>query len=139
MFGVVIASCVTLVFCTLVTAQNDPHRGKINVPFEFYIGGVGFPAGQYILEAASPAYGKLRSIDGKNEQRLYFVQKSEKEQVEYFAPDGIPVKRPMVIFAKRYNKYYFSAVWSWFGLMQFTGFSSHPYDETKQVLITPVE
>jgi len=127
MFAIVIAAWVTVIFCILATAQEQPHRGKINASFEFDVGGVKFPPGQYILEAVSPSYGMIHSMDGKKEQTLYFEQTGE------------PVKNPRVIFAKRSNTYFFNAVWAWFGKMQFTGFTPRPDDETQEVPITPIQ
>ncbi len=109
-------------------SQNQPHRGKVNVPFEFSIGGATFPAGPYTLEAISPSYGYLRSTDGKRQEVLYFVQKK-----------SAPAKTPEVIFGKRFNKYYLAGIWGWFGWLQFTGFSPHDGDETKEVPITQAE
>ena len=47
-----------------------------------------------------------------------------------------PAKTPEVIFGKRFNKYYLAGIWGWFGWLQFTGFSPHDGDETKEVPIT---
>ncbi len=124
----VVLSCLFLGLSTVGFGQNQPHRGKINVPFEFSIGGVTFPAGPYTLEAISPSYGLLRSSDGKRQQALYFVQKK-----------SAPAKTPEVVFGKRFDKYYFAAIWGWFGWLQFTGFSPHDSDETKVVPITQAE
>jgi hypothetical protein len=121
-------SCLLLSLSIFGFGQNQPHRGKVNVPFEFSIGGVTFPAGQYTLEAISPSYGLLRSNDGKRQQALYFVQKK-----------SAPAKTPEVIFGKRFNKYYLAGIWGWFGWLQFTGFSPHEGDETKEVPITQAE
>jgi hypothetical protein len=107
--------------------QSQPHAGKISVPFEFEVGGTKFPAGQYILEAISASYGQIRSSDGKTQQTLYFVQTGE------------PEKSPRALFALRNKKYFFSGVLGWFGRMQYTGFSPHGDDETKEIPITGAE
>jgi hypothetical protein len=125
---IVALPCLLLGLSISGFGQNQPHRGKINVPFEFNIGGATFPPGQYTLEAISPSYGLLRSSDGKRQQVLYFVQKK-----------SAPAKTPEVIFGKRFNKYYLAGIWGWFGWLQFTGFSPHEGDETKQVPITQAE
>jgi hypothetical protein len=125
---IVVLPCLLLSLSMFGFGQNPPHRGKINVPFEFSIGGVTFPAGQYTLEAISPSYGLLRSSDGKRQQVLYFVQKK-----------SAPTKVPEVIFGKRFNKYYLAGIWGWFGWLQFTGFSPHEGDETKEVPIAQAE
>jgi len=101
-----------------------PHSGRIKVPFDFDVGGTKFPAGQYILDAITPSYGQIRSSDGKQQQTLYFVQTGE------------PEKSPRAIFIVRNKKYFFSAVVAWFGRMQYTGFSPHADDETKEIPIT---
>ena len=101
-----------------------PHSGRIKVPFEFDVGGTKFAAGQYILDAITPSYGQIRSADGKAQQTLYFVQTGE------------PEKNPKAIFVVRNNKYFFSAVVAWFGRMDYTGFSPHAGDDTKEIPIT---
>ena len=97
---------------------------RIKVPFEFDVGGTKFPAGTYILYAITTSYGQIRSADGKQQQALYFMQTGE------------PEKNPKVIFVERNKKYFFSAVVAWFGNMQYTGFSPHPGDDTKEIPIT---
>jgi len=97
------------------------------VPFEFMVGATKFPPGQYILDAVTSSYGILRSTDGKLQQALYFMQTGE------------PEKNPRVTFAVRDKKYYFAAVIGWFGKMQYTGFSPHFDDETKEIPISSAQ
>jgi hypothetical protein len=111
----------------LAFGQNQPHRGKISVSFEFMVGGTKFPPGEYILDAVTSSYGMLRSTDGKLRQTLYFVQTGE------------PEKNPRAVFNVRDKKYYFAAVIGWFGKMQYTGFSPHGDDETKEIPITSAQ
>ena len=101
-----------------------PHSGRIKVPWEFEVGGTKFPAGQYILDAITSSFGQIRSVDGKLQQTLYFVQTSEE-----------PEKNPRAIFVVRGNKYYFSSVAGWFGKTQYTGFNPHGGDDTKEIPI----
>ena len=119
--------CLVVTLCAIGSGQDQPHRGKFSVPFEFDVGGTKLPAGEYVLEAVSSSYGTLRSTDGKTEQTMYFVQ------------TGVPEKNPRVIFAVRNGKYFFSGVSVWIGKLQYTGFHPHEGDETKDVPITPVE
>jgi len=119
--------CLVLALCMIGFGQDQPHRGKFSVPFEFDVGGTKLPAGQYVLEAVSSSYGTLRSTDGKTEQTLYFVQ------------TGQPEKDRKVVFAVRNGKYFFSEVWVWIGKLKYTGFNAHEGDESKDVPITPVE
>jgi len=107
--------------------QDQPHRGKFSVPFEFYVGATKLPAGQYVLEAGSSPVGTVRSTDGKTEQTLYF------------AGSGEPVKNPKVVFAVRNGKYFLSEVWTWSGKMKYTGFHPHEGDETKEIPMTSAE
>jgi len=116
-----------LALCCGAVAQNPPHSGKISVPFGFNLGGTNFPAGQYTLSVISPSYGQIRSNDGKLQQTMYFMQTGE------------PDKNPRALFAARNNKYFFSGVVGWFGKMQYTGFSPHADDQTKEIPITGVE
>ncbi len=87
------------------SAQNHPSRGTVNVPFDFYIAGDKFPAGQYTLEIIAPTYVMLRSTDGKLQRTLFFLQTA-------IAKKNIT---PQVRCALRGGKYYFSEVWSWYG------------------------
>ena len=98
-----------------------PHSGRIRVPFEFDVGGTKFAAGQYILDAITPSVGQIRSSDGKAQQTLYFMQTGE------------PEKNLRAVFVVRSKKYFFSAIVGWFGRMQYTGFSPHSEDETKEI------
>jgi len=119
--------CLILMLSGIGFGQSQPHSGTIRVPFEFDVGGTKFPAGQYILEAISPSYGQIRSSDGKMQQTLYFMQTGEPEKI------------PRALFAVRDKKYFFSGVLGWFGRMQYTGFSPHGDDETKEIPITGAE
>jgi hypothetical protein len=119
--------CLLLTLLAIGFGQNQPHAGKISVPFEFNVGGTKFPAGQYTLSVISPSYGQIRSSDGKTQQTLYFMQTGE------------PEKNLRAFFAVRNDKYFFSGVLGWFGKMQYTGFSPHAGDETKEIPITPAE
>lgn len=126
--------CCVLLACSAIgfgqeqsKSQSRPHAGKISVPFEFNVGGTNFPAGQYILSVISPSYGQIRSSDGKTQQTVYFMQTGE------------PEKNLRALFVLRNKKYFFSGVLGWFGRMQYTGFSPHADDETKEIPITPTE
>ena len=125
--------CLTIVLVmsasALLCAQSRPTRGIIDVPFDFYISGNKFPAGQYTLEAIAPTYALLRSKDGKSQQDLYFLQIA-------IASKDTPAK---VIFALRDGKYYFSQVWSWFGKAQLSSFTPRATDQTKDVPLKAVE
>jgi hypothetical protein len=125
--------CLLLALSIIGFGQNQPqggktpprpHSGKIEVPFEFDVGGTKFPPGQYILDAITPSFGQIRSADGKTQQTLYFVQTGE------------PEKNPKAVFIVRNKKYFFTAVVAWFGRMQYTGFSPHAGDETQDIPIT---
>ncbi len=119
-----IAGCCLIAFlCSQAWAQDQPHSGTVNVPFDFYISGSKLPAGEYTLDIVAPTYVNLRSTDGKTQQALYFFQTAE--------PGKDPVSQ--VIFALRDGKYYFSEVWSWFGKAQLTSFVPKASDKTKQV------
>jgi hypothetical protein len=126
-FRLACAGCLVLTLSAIGFGQTQPHAGKINVPFEFDVGGTKFPSGQYILEAISPSYGQIRSSDGKTQQTLYFMQTGE------------PEKNLRALFVLRNKKYFFSGVLGWFGRMQYTGFSPHADDETKEIPITSAE
>jgi hypothetical protein len=126
--------CCVLLACSAIgfgqeqgTSQSRPHAGKISVPFEFNVGGTKFPAGQYVLGVISPSYGQIRSVDGKTQQTLYFMQTGE------------PEKNPRALFVLRNKNYFFSGVLGWFGRMQYTGFNPHADDETKEIPITAAE
>jgi hypothetical protein len=121
------AYCLLLMLSGIGFGQSQPRSGIVKVPFEFDVGGTKFPAGQYILEAISPSYGQIRSSDGKMQQTLYFMQTGE------------PEKNSRALFAVRDKKYFFSGVLGWFGRMQYTGFSPHGDDETKEIPITGAE
>ena len=114
---------------SLLTAQNHPRRGTFNAPFDFYISGIKFAAGEYTLDAIAPTYALLRSKDGKSQQDLYFLQ------------TAVPSKNTptQVIFALRDGKYYFSQVWSWFGKAQLSSFTPRATDQTKDVPLKAVE
>ncbi len=43
-----------------LAAQDKPTHGTIDVPFDFYISGTKFPAGQYTIERIIPTYVLLR-------------------------------------------------------------------------------
>jgi len=118
--------CLVLLFAPGL-AQQPPHRGRINVAFEFQAGETKFPAGEYLLYDITSTRGLLRSADGKLRQTLYFSQSGE------------PENNPRVVFAVRNDKYYFSAIVGWFGRMQYTGFSPHAEDGTKEVPIVSSE
>ena len=126
-FRLATGCCLLLLSTAIGFGQSKPHGGKINVPFEFEVGGTKFPAGQYNLGVLSSSYGQLSSADGKTRQTLYFTQTGE------------PEKNPRAVFVLRNKKYFFSGVLAWFGKMQYTGFSPHPGDETKEIPITQGE
>ena len=116
---------VTLIMALpgLLAGQSQPTRGTTDVPFDFYISGEKFPAGEYTLDRIIPTYVMLRSKDGKVQQELYFVQ------------TDVPVKNsPLkVIFALRDGKYYFAEVWSWYGKSRLSSFTPSAGDQTKDV------
>ena len=87
------------------------------------------PAGQYTLEIVAPTYVTLRSVDGKSQQQLYFLQTAVPGK-------NIPSK---IIFNLRDGKYYFSEVWSWMGKAQLTSFTPRSTDQMKDVPLKPVE
>jgi hypothetical protein len=112
----------------LLSAQDHPTRGLIDVPFDFYISGNKLPAGQYSLELIAPTYVMLRSADGKVAQDLYFLQIA--------VPGNNPTSK--VIFAQRDGKYYFSQVWSWLGKSQLSSFNPQTGDQTRDVPLKPM-
>ena len=124
-FRVATGCCLLLALSAIGFGQSQPHTGKINVAFEFDVGGTKFPAGEYVLELVSPSYGMIRSSDGKTQQTLYFMQTGE------------PEKNPKAAFVVRNQKYFFSGVSAWFGKMQYTGFNPRPEDKTREIPITP--
>ncbi len=126
-FRLATGCCLLLALSAIGFGQSRPHGGRINVPFEFDVGGTKLPPGQYILGVLSSSYGQLHSSDGKTNQTLYFTQAGE------------PEKNPRVVFVLRNQKYYFSGVLAWFGKMQYTGFSPHAEDEIKEIPITSAE
>lgn len=109
--------------------ETAPRTGTAKVPFDFYISGNKFPAGEYTLSIIAPTYVLLRNKDGKTQQDLYFMQTA-------VAGQNNPSK---VIFAVRNGKYYFAEVWSYFGKAQLTSFTSQPGDGSKDVALVPVE
>ena len=117
------AAALIFVLPGLLAAQSQPTRGTIDVPFDFYISGEKFPAGQYTLDRIVPAYGMLRSKDGKVQQDLYFIQ------------TAVPAKNPplKVIFALRDGKYYFAEIWSWYGESRLSSFTPSASDQAKDV------
>ena len=121
------AVMLIVTLCGMVSAQDHPTRGVINVPFDFYISGNKLPAGQYSLYLIAPTYVMLRSKDGKVAQDLYFLQ------------TAVAGKDPVakVIFALRDGKYYFSQVWSWMGKAQLSSFNPQPGDQTRDVPLNP--
>jgi hypothetical protein len=121
---------------TLITAlagplagQDKPTRGLIDVPFDFYISGTKFPAGQYTLDRIVATYVMLRSKDGKVEQDLYFIQTAVAEKN--------PVLK--VVFALREGKYYMAEIWSWYGKAQLSSFTPNAGDQTKDVPLKAAE
>lgn len=124
-----LASIVVMTAPVILSAQSQPTRGTLDVPFDFYISGTKFAAGEYMLEAIAPTYALLRSKDGKSQQDLYFLQTA-------VASKNTPNK---VIFAVRDGKYYFSQVWSWFGKAQLSSFTPRATDQTKDLPLKLVE
>ena len=123
------AVTLIMVLLGLLAGQSRPTHGTIDVPFDFYISGQKFPAGQYTLDRIIPTYVMLRSKDGKVQQELYFVQ------------TGVPVKNPplKVIFALRDGKYYFAEVSSWYGKSRLSSFTPSASDQTKDVPLKAAE
>jgi hypothetical protein len=123
------AVTLIMILLGLLAAQNQPTRGTIDVPFDFYISGEKLPAGQYTLDRVAPTYLMLRSKDGKVEQDLYFIQ------------TAASVKNPplKVIFALRDGKYYFAEVWSWYGKSQLNSFTPSASDQAKDVPLKAAE
>jgi len=123
------AVTLIMVLPGLLTAQNQPSRGTIDVPFDFYVSGEKLPAGQYTLDRIAPTYVMLRSKDGKLEQDLYFIQ------------TAAPVKNPPLkaIFALRDGKYYFAEVWSWYGKSRLNSFTRSASDLAKDVPLKAAE
>ncbi len=117
------AVTLVMVLSGLLAAQNQPTRGTVDVPFDFYISGEKLPAGQYTLDRIVPSYAMLRSKDGKVQQDLYFIQTAS------------PVKNPSlkVIFALRDGEYYFAEVWNWYGKFQLSSFTPRASDQAKDV------
>ncbi|MGC2109176.1 MAG: hypothetical protein WA655_06635 [Candidatus Korobacteraceae bacterium] len=125
----IVSCCLTLLFCSLASAQDHPRSGTADIPFDFYVSGTKMLAGQYTLDIVAPTYVTLRSQDGKQQQQLYFIQTA--------APGKNTVAK--IIFNLRDGKYYFSQVWSWFGKAQLTSFTPKATDQTKDVALKPLE
>ncbi len=125
----VVSCCLLALLCSHALAQNQPHQGMSDIPFDFYIAGTKMPAGQYTLDVVAPTYATIRSQDGKLQQDLYFMQTAS------------PGKNPQskIIFNLRDGRYYFSEVWSWFGKAQLTSFTPRSSDQTKDVPLVPVQ
>ena len=122
-----LAMVLVVVVSGLLSAQDHPTRGTMDVPFDFYISGNKLPAGQYSLDLIAPTYVMLRSKDGKVAQDLYFLQ------------TAVAGKNPTakVVFALRDGKYYFSQVWSWMGTAQLSSFNPQPSDQTRDIPLKP--
>jgi hypothetical protein len=120
-------SCLMLALSASGFGQKQVHSGKINVPFDFFVGGTKFPAGQYTLEGVLPSHALLRSQDGKKQQALYFNSTPE------------AVKNFRAVFAVRYKVHWFVGIFAWYGKMQYTGFNPHAEDEMKDIPITPLD
>lgn len=125
-FACIAIGCLMLALCPSAFCQKQVHSGKINVPFDFFVGGTKFPAGQYILEGVLPTHALLRSEDGKKKEALYFNQTPE------------AVSNPRAVFAMRNKQYWFVGILAWFGKMQYMGFNPHAEDEMKDIPITPL-
>jgi hypothetical protein len=123
--------CLLLLLSGLAVAQNQnqPHKGAVDVPFDFYISGNKLPAGQYTFDIIAPTYVMLRSQDGKVQQDLYFMQVAS------------PTKNPVakVVFSLRDGKYYLFEVWGWFGKSQLTSFIPQAGDQSKEIPFKPAE
>ena len=120
---------VVLIMPGLLTAQSPPTRGTTDIPFDFYISGEKFPAGQYTLDRIIPTYVLLRSKDGKVQQELFLIE------------TAAPVKDPplKIIFALHDGKYYFAEVWSWYGKARLTSFTPSASDQAKDVPLKAAE
>ena len=51
-----LAMVLVVVVSGLLSAQDQPTRGTMDVPFDFYISGNKLPAGQYSLDLIAPTY-----------------------------------------------------------------------------------
>jgi hypothetical protein len=124
-FFCISVGCLMLALCTSGFSQRQPHRGRMNVPFDFILNGTRFPAGQYTWEDVLPSHALLRGPDGKP-QALYFNYTAE------------AVKSPRAVFAVRFKQYWFVGM-LWIGKMQYTGFNPHGDDGMTDIAITPLD
>ena len=69
--------CIAAALCVVGLAQEQPRKGTVKIPFEFYVGPDKLPAGQYSIELISPTYAMLRSQDGKKQEDLVFHANGE--------------------------------------------------------------
>lgn len=124
-----VALGMIVLFVGLGLAQTRPTQGMIDVPFDFYISGAKFPAGQYLLDRVVPTYVLLRSKDGSAQQDLYLLQ------------TAVPTKNPplKVVFALRDGKYYLAEIWSWYGKSQLSSFTPQKGDQTKDIPLKAAE
>lgn len=117
--------CIAATLCVVGLAQEQPRKGTVKIPFEFYVGPDKLPAGQYSIELISPTYAMLRSQDGKKQEDLYFMQIGE------------PAKNPepKMVFATRDGRHLLAEVWGWFGGAQYTDFTAQPKDQVQSIPI----
>jgi len=110
-------------------AQPDVVTAKLSIPFDFWIGGKKFPAGDYTLDSAVPRFDSIRGTDGKINQQIPTLIYAE------------PVNKAdaRVVFSRRNGKYYLSELWGVLGKRTITadyGRTPQKEDHRREVRLT---
>lgn len=97
---------VLVLALTTVSADAQGRRAmKIDIPFDFIIGGDSFEAGEYTVGRLSPQKPSiliLKSRTGES-RKIFLTQPLHSE---------IAVKKPRVIFSKYEGTYFLAEVWA---------------------------
>jgi hypothetical protein len=107
-------ACVLLLFSGAGLAQTVVRSGA-SVPFDFWVQGQKFPAGDYLFDSEFPSSISIRAKGTKLSVGI--------PRILY----GDPVKKEdaKLLFARRDGKYYLTEVWGMLGKLVVTGEYEH--------------
>jgi hypothetical protein len=119
-FGLLLVIVVANNVAAQEAAQAQSKDPTVNIPFEFMIGGMRLPAGEYVVQAVTQNMFVIKSKDGKSSEEVFTL------------PDGDGAAgEPKLVFIVYDGKHFLSEVWT--GNAKSVVTTEYPNDSEKQL------